>query len=361
MNSGDTPLFKKSRTLYGMYRAKDKIAKERKAILTEGYLDVIACHKAGLTNAVASLGTALTEDHAKMLKRWCEEVIILYDSDAAGQKAAERAVEILQIAEVRARVVLLPQGEDPDTMVRSGSPASLLQAVQNTLSPTSYRIELLRRQMPMSDERFWPEAMMIIANSPTRREAERQIVLLSAFHPDFKDPLVAQGSMLKEVWELRGGRDWTVRPGGGRKPVSTSKQAPENRPSSSESVLFLAFLSEEFRPQAFATLRERDLFETKTGAEAATALTQAFSEPPTGPAASWLHNLPAETVTILADVEFSSNLTRLNREFVAETIENLRKIREKRELRFAKGQPMDEKGKQDYLDRLKKLKQGSVQ
>ncbi|RYG41951.1 DNA primase, partial [bacterium] len=104
INSGDTPIYRKSRVLYGLNRAREPLGKSRRAVLCEGYLDVIACHRAGVETAVASLGTALAEDQAKLLKRWSDEVVILYDSDDAGRKAALRATDVLVAAGLRVRV-----------------------------------------------------------------------------------------------------------------------------------------------------------------------------------------------------------------------------------------------------------------
>ncbi len=118
INSSDTPLYRKSRVLYGFHKARDRMMKERHAVLVEGYLDVIACHRAGVKEAVASLGTSLAEDHAKLLKRFCDKVTILYDADKAGEKAAMRAVEILGEVGLQCRIALMPQGEDPDTLLR---------------------------------------------------------------------------------------------------------------------------------------------------------------------------------------------------------------------------------------------------
>ncbi|MFQ3677909.1 MAG: DNA primase, partial [Fimbriimonadaceae bacterium] len=81
INSGDTPIFRKSRVLYGMFRAREAMRRRRHAVLVEGYLDVIACHRAGVDTAVASLGTALAEEHAQLLRRWVDEVTIFYDGD----------------------------------------------------------------------------------------------------------------------------------------------------------------------------------------------------------------------------------------------------------------------------------------
>ena len=127
INSSETPLYNKSRVLYGIHRAKDPMMKSRHAVLVEGYLDVIACHRAGVTEAVASCGTALAEGQVKLLKRFADKVTILYDGDSAGQKAAIRAANraLPMLAPGRSLAfVTLPAGVDPDDFVRAKGPAA---------------------------------------------------------------------------------------------------------------------------------------------------------------------------------------------------------------------------------------------
>ena len=127
LNSEDTPLFKKSRTLYAMHLARRPIIERKTAIVTEGYTDVIAMHQHGFTNCVATLGTALTEDHARMLARLCDTVVLLFDGDDAGQKAAEHAVEIFFAEPIDVRICILPDGCDPDELLRKADGRDLLQ------------------------------------------------------------------------------------------------------------------------------------------------------------------------------------------------------------------------------------------
>ncbi|MBT8487168.1 MAG: DNA primase, partial [Phycisphaerae bacterium] len=94
LNSAESPIFRKSRTLYGLHLARRSIMDASLAIVTEGYTDVIACHQAGFENVVGTLGTALTADHARILARICDTVVLLFDGDEAGQKAADRGVEV---------------------------------------------------------------------------------------------------------------------------------------------------------------------------------------------------------------------------------------------------------------------------
>ncbi len=117
LNSPESPIFKKGRTLYGIHAAKKSIIDSKVAIITEGYTDVIACHSAGFTNVVATLGTALTRDHARVLQRLCETVVLLFDGDEAGQRAADRALETFFSVPVDVRICTLPGGMDPDDLL----------------------------------------------------------------------------------------------------------------------------------------------------------------------------------------------------------------------------------------------------
>jgi DNA primase len=124
LNSPETPAYQKSRTLYGLSWAKEKIRQEGAIVLMEGYLDVARAHEAGITEAVATCGTALTPSHARLVHRFSERVILNFDQDEAGQKAARKSFDVLIEEGLRVQVVELPAGEDPDTYLKSaGAPA----------------------------------------------------------------------------------------------------------------------------------------------------------------------------------------------------------------------------------------------
>jgi DNA primase len=129
LNSPEGPLFSKGKLLYPWPQAKEALGKQRSALVCEGYMDAIACHQAGLQNAVASLGTALTEEHAKLLKRYVDRVGLVFDADAAGLRAARRAGEPLLGAGLDVRVVRLAGAKDPDELLRRDGSAALQAAV----------------------------------------------------------------------------------------------------------------------------------------------------------------------------------------------------------------------------------------
>lgn len=131
LNSPETPLFDKSGTLYALHHATPAIQRERTAIICEGYTDVIACHQAGFTNAVATLGTALTVQHARELRLRCDTVVLLFDGDEAGQRAADRAVPVFFSEPLDVRIATLKRftdAKDPDELLKRPDGADVFRA-----------------------------------------------------------------------------------------------------------------------------------------------------------------------------------------------------------------------------------------
>jgi DNA primase len=145
LNSPETPIFNKSNTLYNLNLAKNNL-EDNILIVVEGYMDVIALYQAGIKNVVATLGTALTPLHGRLLKRYAEEIIIAYDSDSAGQKATERSVQILDEVGIKARVLTLSEGLDPDDYIKKYGVDTLKTKLKKALNYTDYKIHLLRQK-----------------------------------------------------------------------------------------------------------------------------------------------------------------------------------------------------------------------
>lgn len=143
VNSPETAIFNKSKNFFGFDKTKRAILREKRAILFEGQLDLISAFEAGIENGVAGLGTALTPDHGRILKRHTDEVVLCYDSDTAGLKAASKAFRILAPAGILVRLALLPDGEDPDSLVRSQGPDALREIVDN--APEFFDFQIDRR------------------------------------------------------------------------------------------------------------------------------------------------------------------------------------------------------------------------
>ena len=143
LNSPETAVFQKSRSLYGLYQARDAIRRERRAMIVEGYLDVLQAHQQGITGVVASLGTALTADQVKMLKRYTGRVVIAYDSDVAGQAATVRGLDLLQEAGLEVRVAVLPPGEDPDSLLRKEGAEAFLSLVAKSVDLFTFKLSYI--------------------------------------------------------------------------------------------------------------------------------------------------------------------------------------------------------------------------
>ena len=138
VNTSDTPVYKKSENLFGMNFAKNHC--DEQIILVEGNMDVITLHQAGFENAVAALGTSFTDDQAKLLSRFTKEIVLIMDSDAAGQKAARRAGEILQNTGLEIRVVVLPDGKDPDEYIKKQGAARFRALLDGAVSEIEYKL-----------------------------------------------------------------------------------------------------------------------------------------------------------------------------------------------------------------------------
>jgi DNA primase len=141
LNSPESPVYKKSRVLFGLGQALDAIRERGRVIVVEGYFDLLALHRAGLHEGVAPCGTALTQSHAHRIRRYAEEVILLFDGDAAGQAAAERALPILLSEGLRVRAAFLPLGEDPDTLLAKSGVAALRACVDSAVPLLDHLIE----------------------------------------------------------------------------------------------------------------------------------------------------------------------------------------------------------------------------
>lgn len=138
LNSPETPIFHKSRTLYGFHLAKQAIRQHECAIVTEGYTDVLACHRQGINHVIGTLGTALTEHHVTLLKGCTKEVVLVFDGDAAGGAATERSIGLFLDAGMRVRIVALPAGEDPDSFLQQHSSAEFLHYVETATTFLEY-------------------------------------------------------------------------------------------------------------------------------------------------------------------------------------------------------------------------------
>ena len=144
VNTPETPAFRKSRILFALDKAKREILDARQALLVEGQIDCIRCHLGGFKNAVASQGTAFTGEHAALLKRYADHIVVVLDADAAGQKAALRSAELLLAEGLAVSLAALPAGEDPDSLILKKGPAAFAAVLKAAQTPMGFLLGLLR-------------------------------------------------------------------------------------------------------------------------------------------------------------------------------------------------------------------------
>ena len=149
LNSPETPIFSKGKNLFGLHLAKKVISKEDSAFVVEGYMDQIQLYQQGIHNVVASLGTSITSDQAKLIGKFCAGCVLTYDADQAGRLATVKGVEVFEEAGITPKVVLLPQGEDPDSLARKSSPEALKQVLSQTFDLIEYKIKVLRESIDL--------------------------------------------------------------------------------------------------------------------------------------------------------------------------------------------------------------------
>ena len=201
LNSPETKLFDKSRNLYGLNAAR--ISRKSNMIICEGYMDVISMHQAGFTNAVASLGTALTSGHASLLKRYTQEVLLLYDSDDAGVRAALRAIPILREAGVSSRVVNLKPHKDPDEFIKALGAEEFEKRLEQAMDSFMFRVHMAEREFPMEEpqgqNRFFERcAQMLLELSD---ELERNLYI-EAIVKDYRSSGISVENLKKRVGAL---------------------------------------------------------------------------------------------------------------------------------------------------------------
>jgi len=245
LNSSDTPIFHKGKLLYNLHVAKHAMRKAERAILVEGYFDVLRLSLAGIEEVVAPLGTGLTPDQAQLLQRHAPHVTLLYDSDDAGLRATFRAGDELLRQGLRVSVATLPPGEDPDTLVQKRGAAGLEAILKDAVDPLERKIQILDRKA-------------FFSSVPGRRRAlDRLLPTIRAA----KDP-VTRDLYLARVAEAAGVRAGTLEnelvalPA---RPLSVGPSAPtagpQEFPSNAEKALLLLMLvSDEWKSRVLAVV-----------------------------------------------------------------------------------------------------------
>jgi DNA primase len=175
LNSPATTIYDKSKTLYNLYPARSEIQKTGTALLVEGYLDALILYQAGIKNVVASLGTALSTSHASLLKRFSEEVVIVYDGDAAGFQATLRGLHLLVKEALRVRIALLPPDQDPDSFVRSKGVDKFNDEIEKAINLIEFQIQRAVRQDALRNVEVKAQAVKEISLTLSNVESQVQL------------------------------------------------------------------------------------------------------------------------------------------------------------------------------------------
>jgi len=258
LNSPETPLFSKGKLLYGLFQAKGHVLAGRRAMILEGYMDVVGAHQGGFPFAVATLGTALTRDHAKLIKRYAEEIISFFDPDEAGRKAALRGFEPLVQEELFPRVVMSGDDLDPDELFLQKGPERLTALIQEAPDFVDYILKTsLRSNLNIKEKSdLAGQLLAIIAQSPNG-------ILKSEWTRRVGQALGLQEDVLtRELAKVRTSPEALV-----KKPVSVpAKRTSRPMPTIEEEFLQLvmgspAFLAEcPLRVDDFQEERSRRLY-----------------------------------------------------------------------------------------------------
>lgn len=185
LNSPETPIFNKSKTLYNFHHARPHIRKKEQVVIFEGFADCISAVSAGVENSVATMGTALTDQHIQLLKRNTDQVLICYDSDSAGLNAANRAVNMLQETDFTVKVALMPDNMDPDDYIKEfGEKSFVSEVIGASLTYMAFKMHYLRRGKNVNNEgdriQYIEEVLKEISRLPNAVERDHYLRQLSS-------------------------------------------------------------------------------------------------------------------------------------------------------------------------------------
>ena len=239
LNSPETKLFDKSRNLYGLNYAR--LSREKYILICEGYMDVIAMHQAGFTNAVASLGTAFTTQHAALLKRYTDKVVLTYDSDGAGTKAALRAIPILRDVGMSIRVLNMQPYKDPDEFIKNMGAEAFRERIEQARNSFLFEIDVLKRNYEMEDPEqkteFYNQVAKKLCEFPEALERDNYLEAVSReFFINYED--------LKRLVNRMGARLGPVSPREEEESTSVKKKKDREDGKNQSQRLLLTWLIE---------------------------------------------------------------------------------------------------------------------
>jgi DNA primase len=207
INSPETRVFIKNKTLYALNFARKAIIDRDSVVMVEGYMDALTAHAAGFTNVVATMGTALTSEHVNVLSRYTHNAVLAFDADSAGMSAAFRSAPIFESAEFEVKAAPMPAGEDPDSLIRRGDRAIFAELVESAVPIPDYRLKVIAAKHDTSSRvgqlAILRESIPIIAEIPRQVERERLIALLAPYHPNFRSGTTPAEVHIRQEVEAR--------------------------------------------------------------------------------------------------------------------------------------------------------------
>mgnify|MGYP000372195682 CR=1 FL=1 len=274
VNTSDTPVYKKSSNLFGMNFAKN-VCSER-VILVEGNMDVITLHQAGFTNAVAPLGTAFTAEQANLLARYTKEIVLTLDADAAGQKAIKRASELLESTGLKTRVVVIPDGKDPDEFIKKNGPERFGALLDGAVSDIEYKLLTAAKDINLESEdgklRYLNSAAEIVAGSDDVMTRDIYIGRLSDKYGVSRTALTAKvDEIRKKNIRIRKKKEISdiIRPKFARDDVNPERRRSPKGTAAEETLIavllknpdFYKYAKEQLPPEKLITSLNRRIYE----------------------------------------------------------------------------------------------------
>lgn len=258
LNSPESPIFSKRQELFGLHLAKKNIDDVWKhLILVEGYMDAVTLFQYGFKNVVATLGTALGESHAKMMKRYVDEVVVLYDGDVAGQNATMRSLEILLEAELHIRVISLPEGLDPDDYLKKYGADAMKNLIKESPDFLRFKLDVLLKNYSRTD----PMGIVKMTNEllDTFMRVKNEVLLSSYFKRVAEELRVDESSLRREFSLMKQKSDSRHPPRGMEKKEAEAKLAVQPAARSEEIMLLaLMFQEDNFRKMGLEQIKEEE-------------------------------------------------------------------------------------------------------
>ena len=271
LNSPETPVFNKGRNLFSLNFAKNEGS--GRIILVEGYMDVISVYQAGVTNIAATLGTAITPDQAKLLLRYCSEILLCYDSDEAGEKATIRAIDVINGVGGKARIIRLKGAKDPDEYIKKNGVGAFKAALDTAIPSTEYRISKIRRQFDTDTAQgkaeFVTSAAESLLNIQNDIEVDAYIKKMSEETGIRADAIYSEYNKKKKGANMRTEREGELRRTAFTKTDPEKAEIPVRPPKAEALILnlmvknkkYVDIVKEHFAPEDFSSAVSKKLME----------------------------------------------------------------------------------------------------